>query len=203
MDQAIPTRRLYTPEEYFALDQASDERHEYRDGEVIAMAGAEPDHTRIVKNIVRHVDDRLAGTGCESFMLAQRVQADRARYCYPDLSIACPPLQYAPQVRPRTLTNPRVIIEVLSPSTEAVDRGEKFFRYMQIESLVEYVLIAQDRPRAETFVREPMGMWRLAGWVEGLEATLHSRTFGFDIPLSQIYTGVTFPPATANAEAGT
>ena len=119
---------------------------------------------------------------------------DRTRYTYPDLSIACPPYEYLPKARPRTLINPRVIVEVLSVSTELTDRSEKFFRYMNIASLVEYILIAQDRPRAETFHREPGGMWALAGWVEGLDSALRVRTFGFDIPLSQVYAGVTFPP---------
>ena len=197
MEQPIPSSRRYTVAEYLDLDASAEGRHEYRDGEVIAMAGAEPDHTRIVKNTVRHLDDRLAGSGCESFMLEQRVRTDRTRYAYPDLCIACPPFEYLPDVRPRTLVNPRVIVEVLSPSTESVDRGEKFFRYMNVSSLAEYVLIAQDRPRAETFLRDPPGLWRLAGWVEGLEATLQIRTFGFDLPLTQIYAGVAFPPAAA------
>ena len=201
MEQVSPERRLYTVAEYMALEDAVPGRHEYRDGEVIAMAGAEPDHTRIVRNLSRRLDERLEGSGCESFMLDQRVQTDAARYSYPDVSIACPPFQYLPQARPRTLTNPRVIIEVLSPSTEADDRGEKFFRYMRLDSLVEYILVAQDRPRAETFLRDPPGLWRLAGWVEGPEGTLHVRTFGFEIPLSQVYAGVTFRPPTADADA--
>ena len=194
MEQAISARRRFTVDEYLAMESAAEARHEFRDGEIFAMAGADPEHTRIVKNVVRHADDRLAGTGCESFMLDQRIRTDRARYCYPDVSIACPPMVYLPDVLPRTLTNPRVVFEVLSASTESIDRGEKFFRYMGIDSLVEYVLVAQDRPRAETFVRDPPGMWRLAGWVEGLDAVLHVRTFGFEIPLSQIYAGVVFSP---------
>ena len=203
MEQADPVRRLYTPDEYFAFEAATPGRHEYRDGQIIAMAGTEPDHTRIVKHLVRHLDDGLAGSGCESFMLDQRVRTDGARYGYPDVTVACPPFEYVPQVRPRTLTNPRVIIEVLSPSTELDDRVEKFFRYMRIDSLVEYVLVAQDRPRAETFLRDPPGLWRLAGWVEGLDAALPIRTFGFEIPLAQIYAGVTFPPPAADADPAT
>jgi Uma2 family endonuclease len=197
MEPPIPSRRLYTVAEYLDLDASADARHEFRDGAVIAMAGAEPDHTRIVRNTSRRLDERLEGSGCESFMPDQRVQTDRTRYAYPDLCVACQPFEYLPDVHPRTLVNPRVIVEVLSPSPELVDRGEKFFRYMNISSLAEYVLVAQDRPRAETFVRDPPGMWRLAGWVEGLEATLHIRTFGFEIPLTQIYAGVAFPAAPA------
>lgn len=197
MEQRAPGygSKRYTVDEYLAIDAAADRRNEFRDGEIIAMHGAEPDHTRIVRNTSRRLDERLEGSGCESFMLDQRVRTDGARYAYPDVSVACPPFDYLPAVRPRTLTNPRVIIEVLSPSTELIDVGEKFFRYMNIRSLVEYVLIAQDRPRAETFHREPGGMWALAGWVEGLDSALRIRTFGFDIPLSQVYAGVTFPPA--------
>ena len=194
MEQATPSRRLYTPDEYFAFEAATPGRHEYRDGEIIAMAGTEPDHTRVVRNLSRRFDERLDGSECETFMLDQRVRTDGARYGYPDVTIACPPFEYVPQVRPRTLTNPRVIIEVLSPSTELDDRVEKFFRYMQIDTLVEYVLVAQNRPRAETFLRDPPGLWRLAGWGEGLDATLHVHTFGFDVPLARVYERVSFPP---------
>ena len=201
MEQAIPRSRRCTVQEYLAFDAAAEGRHEFRDGAVIAMAGAEPEHTRVVRNASRRLGERLDGSECEPFMLDQRVQTDATRYCYPDVVIACPPFEYPPDVRPRTLVNPRVIIEVLSPSTEAADRGEKFFRYMGIDSLVEYILLATDRPRAETFVRQPPGMWSVAGWVEGIDATLHVRTSGVEIPLAQVYAGVTFPPAEAGPQA--
>ena len=196
MEQSTPTAgRRYTVEQYLAMDDASaDVRYEYRDGDVLAMAGTTFTHGRIVRNLSRRIGERLDGTPCEVFLVDIRVKVDRSRYSYPDLGVVCGPT-FDPPDGDVTLTNPRVLIEVLSDSTESADRGEKFFRYMGVSSLDEYVLCRQDRPRAELFYRQPNGVWAIGRFVEGLDATLQLRSVSVEVPMRQVYEGVTFPPA--------
>ncbi len=194
MEQAPPSRRRYTVEEYLRLEAAAADRHEYRDGEILAMGGAATTHVRLSTNLTRRLAERLEGTGCEVLGSDQRVRARQTRYCYPDLTVACQPLIYDPPDGEVVLINPRVVIEILSPSTESSDRGEKFTSYRELASLQEYLLVAQDRPRVEPFYCKADGEWTIGKVVEGLEAVLRVRCLGIEIPLGQIYAGVTFPP---------
>lgn len=194
MEQAITTPKRYSVAEYLAMEAAATERHEYRDGEVLDMAGATSNHNRITRNLSRRLDEQLGGKPCEVFGENQRVRARRARYCYPDLTIACAPLAYDPPDGDVVLTNPRVIFEVLSPSTEADDRGEKFDDYRRLESFEEYLLVAQHRPRVEAFYRKGDGEWVIAKTVEGLDAAVRIRCLGIEMSLEQIYARVAFPP---------
>ena len=200
MEQAIQTARRYTVSEYLAFEAAASERHEYRDGEIIAMAGAVTTHNRITRNLTRRLDEKLDGSDCEVLGSDQRVRARRTRYCYPDLIVACSPLVFDPPDGEVILTNPRVLIEVLSPSTESDDRGEKFDDYRHLESFEEYLLVAQHRPRVEPFYREPDGEWMIGRTVHGLDGVLHIRCLGIDVPLAQVYARVTFPPAAPPVE---
>ena len=195
MEQAIPTPRRYTVEEYLALEAVATERHEYRDGEIIAMAGVPTTHNRITHNLHRRLGERLDESDCEVLGSDQQVRAHRTRYCYPDLMVACQPLVYDPPDGEMVLTNPRLLIEVLSPSTESDDRGEKFDDYRHLASFEEYLLVAQHRPRVEPFYRRSEGEWMIGNGVQGLDAVLHIRCLDVDIPLKHIYRGVTFPPA--------
>ena len=204
MEQLIPAaRRRYTVQEYLRLEDAADERHEFRDGEILDMPGNVTTHVRIATNLTRRLAERLDGTDCEVLGSDQRVRADRSRYCYPDLTVACHPLEYDPPAGEVVLTNPRVLVEILSPSTELADRGEKFTRYRNNASFEEYLLVAQDRPRVEPFRRRPDGEWTIGQIVDGLDAVLQVRCLGVDLPLAQVYAGVTFPPAAADAEPAT
>ncbi len=196
MEQAVPDRRRYTVAEYLAMEAASDERHEFRDGEILDMAGAVTTHVRIERNLNRRLDEALEGSGCEVLGSNQRVRSDRIRYCYPDLTVACAPLIYDPPDGEVVLTNPRVVIEILSPSTESADRGEKFTRYRNLESLQEYLLVAQDRPQVESFHRQADGTWAIGRIAAGLDAAVPFRSLpGVELSLAQVYAGVTFPPA--------
>jgi Uma2 family endonuclease len=192
MDQAIPKRREYTVEEYLRSEAASLDKHEYRDGEILDMAGGTGEHSAIAVNVIRELSAATKKKPCTVFESNLQVRVDRRRYSYPDVSMACDPIEYDPATKTRTLLNPRLIIEVLSESTESADRGEKFFRYMQIESLQEYVLVAQDRPRVEVFYRHPQGMWAVGGAVEGLDGVLKLKSAGVEIPLAEIYARVVF-----------
>ena len=123
-----------------------------------------------------------------------RVFASESRaYVYPDIVVACPPIEFKDAKRD-TLLNPQVVVEVLSPSTESYDRGRKFDLYRQSESLRQYVLIAQDEPRVMSYIRQSDGVAWLLTPLEGLNAVLEFPTLGVSVPLSEIYRNVEFPP---------
>ena len=204
MEQPISgsARRRYTVAEYIASEAVATERHEYCDGQILDMAGATSNHVRIVRNLTRRLDEGLETTDCEVFPLDQRVRADRARYCYPDLTVACHPLTYDPigESPEAILTNARVLIEVLSPSTESSDRGEKFTRYRNLATLEEYLLVAQDRPRVEPFYRKADGEWTIGKVIDGLDAVVPIRCLGIELLMKHIYARVAFPPEVAEPD---
>ena len=196
MEQAIPSRRQYTVDEYLDLEEAAEERHEFRNGEILDMPGGTYAHELVVTNLIYRLSERLIRSPCRVLGSNLRVRADRSRYTYPDLSVVCgEPVFDPPRPTSATLANPRVLIEVLSPSTESGDRGEKFNRYRQIASLQEYLLVSQDRPQVEPFHRQPNGMWGIGQTVEGLDGVVSLPSLGIELPLAQVYADVTFPPA--------
>lgn len=180
--------------EYLTLEAVATERHEYRDGEIITMDGAAASHNRITHNLIRRLDEELERSPCEVFGSQQRVQVHRTRYCYPDLLIAGRPLMLDPPDGELTLTNPRVLIEVLSPSTAADDRGEKFNDYRRLESLEEYLLVSQHQPRVEPFYRNANGEWMIGKIVDCLDGILPIRFLRIEIPMAHVYARVEFPP---------
>lgn len=183
---------FFTPEEYLSLERLSELRHEYLDGSVYAMAGESVAHSLICYNLGGITHAQLRGTPCRGFSPNMKVRAgEGGLYAYPDLTIVCGEPAFA-DARSDVLTNPTVIFEVLSPSTEAYDRGEKFSRYRaQVESLRDYVLIAQDKPRAERHARRDDGSWELSV-VEGLGGVLELPSAGCRLPLAEIYERVEF-----------
>lgn len=187
--------KRFTVQEYLAFERGSAEKHELRDGELVAMAGGTPEHSLIIANVTGELRNRLKGKPCRVYESNLRVRPPRSeRYTYPDVSVFCTDLRRDPlDAEGQTVTNPRVIVEVLSKSTESSDRGEKFRRYLLIDTLEEYVLVAQSNPRVETFLRQPDGTWSFA-YHDGLESTARLRSLGVDLPLTEIYAGVTFPP---------
>ena len=183
--------RFYTPAEYFALEEQASYKSEYRQGEIIAMAGGSLNHNRIAKNTCFAIDEALAGKSCESFLGDVRLWvAKKELYTYPDIMVVCGLAELA-EGRTDTLTNPLLLIEVLSESTAGYDRGDKFQAYWTLESLVEYVLIDQYRTRVEYFQRVSQKEWRLLVLTK-LEETLLLESIEADIPLSQIYRNVTW-----------
>lgn len=185
--------RLHTEEEYLALDAAAPEgvRYEFANGHVTAMSGASADHERIVRNVVASLHTATRGRPCEVFTsnLRVTVRASRA-YEYPDVSGLCGRPELAPTT-PETFLNPSVLIEVLSRSTERRDRGDKFAHYQLIPSLSEYVLVAQDQPRVERYLRTG-DSWTLDVFTRpGDVVALPS--IGCSLRLADVYERVEFP----------
>jgi Uma2 family endonuclease len=188
---AVPKRKL-TPAEYLAIEKQAEFRSEFFNGEMFAMAGASRPHNRINENLSGEVHAQLKGGPCQSFSRDLRVLVDRTGlYTYPDLVIVCGEVETDPN-DDDTITNPRVIVEVLSPSTEGYDRGAKFRNYQQVPSLTEYVLVAQDEAVCERFVRQTDGTWEYTSFV-GLDAVLALAAVPVRVTMADLYAGVEFP----------
>jgi Uma2 family endonuclease len=178
-----------TPEQYLEIEEKAEFKSEYWDGQMYAMAGGTPRHSEVGTLFAAAAVPRLKRTGCGVFNSDLRIRdSERSLYTYPDVSIVCGKPEYGEK---NTLSNPTVLVEVLSPATEAKDRGAKFQRYRQIESLKEYVLISQDEPWVETYLRQMDGSWRFESF-NGLAASVELKSVGIEIPLAEIYDGITF-----------
>ena len=172
--------------EYLAFERASAEKHEYHDGAIVAMVGASNAHNDIVGNVYTSLRTRLKPGPCRVKFSDLRVRVPNARlFTYPDLTVVCGKQQFSDE-RQDTLLNPQLIVEVLSPSTEAYDRGTKFQYYREIESLREYLLIAQDKARIELFSRQTGGLWTLSEAI-GQGSTLRLAALDCVLPLSEVY----------------
>jgi Uma2 family endonuclease len=197
----VPTRQPYrfTVEEYLAFERAADERHEYLDGVIYAMAGESPNHGRISMNLSVSLGSQLRGSPCEAFSKDTKVRCGPYRahtreglYAYPDLIVVCGAMQFHSQAQD-VLVNPTLIVEVLSPSTEAFDRGDKLHRYRRwLPTLTDYVLVAQDQPLLDHYQRTTTGRWELET-LEGLNAHLHLPGIGCTVPLAEVYERIVFP----------
>ena len=197
-------KRRLTPQEYLAIDEASEIRHEFLDGEIFAMSGATFWHTLIKDNLSQALRNKLAAkdaNDCYVLTSDQRVKVSATGlYTYPDILICCGEPVFDEEIR-NTLVNPRVLIEVLSESTERYDRGAKFGHYRQLASVQEYLLIAQDRPCVERYVREPAAgdsppaadRWVLTA-VTDAAGSLLLESVGVEVTLADIYDRVVFPP---------
>ena len=184
-----------TPEEYITLERkavpdAETVRSEYMNGEVINMSGASLAHNLITGNIFGQLYTRLRGGRCIVFANEMRVSISTAKsYFYPDVSVVCEEPRFEDNVFD-TLLNPIVVIEVLSPSTEAYDRGEKFAHYRQLTSLQEYILVAQDQIRVEHYRRQEK-QWIFTDF-EKQDEVLTLSSLQCELPLQDIYERVTF-----------
>jgi Uma2 family endonuclease len=185
-----PTRRL-SPQEYLAQERHAEFKSEYLRGEVFAMAGASYEHTLIKDNLAREAGNQLKGGPCRVLTSDMRVKVNATGlYTYPDVAIVCDRPQFEDEEFD-TLLNPRAVVEVLSESTERYDRGAKFGHYRKVLSLQEYVLVAQDKPLVERYVRQADDSWLLTVF-EGLPQTFAFASVPAQIPLADIYSGVEF-----------
>lgn len=181
-----------SPAEYLAAERGSAHRSEYVNGRVYALAGASRVHNLIVGNTFGALWSRLSGRRCEAYVNDMRVKVERTEmYTYPGVVALCDPPAFEDD-RSDTLLNPAVIIEVLSPSTERYDRGEKFAHYRRIGSLREYVLVAQDIRRIDHYRRDG-DSWVLTE-VSDPDASLVLASLEVSLPLAVIYDRVEFPP---------
>jgi Uma2 family endonuclease len=186
----IPQQR-YTTAEYLSLERTSDVRHEFVDGQIVAMSGGSIWHAIICDNMLVRLTSRLEGSGCKPFSASLRVKIQATgNYTYPDLSIVCGERQME-DGRNDTLLNPKVLVEVLSPSTESHVRGWKFRNYQLIPSFEEFLLVSQDEPRVERFRRQGEVGW-LMTHVSGLDQTVRIESIGCELPLREIYKEVVF-----------
>ena len=181
-----------TPLEYLAREAVAETKSEYVAGTMRAMAGASPEHVTICFNLAREVGLQIRRTTCRGSGGDMRVWIEVCeRYYYSDLSITCSSPQFEMRMGLRALVNPAVIVEVISATTEAIDRGEKFLCYQEMDSLSAYVLIAQATPRIEVFTRGEEGEWPPTVAV-GLGAEILLPVANCTLRLADIYVDVDF-----------
>jgi Uma2 family endonuclease len=185
-------RPQFSPQEYLALERRAEYRSEYFDGEIFAMAGASREHNLIAGNAFASLHGQLKGRRCEAYPGDMRVRVSQpGLYTYPDVVVVCGEPEFE-DAEVDTLLNPTLIVEVLSPTTEAYDRGEKFAQYRTLASLAEYVLIAQDRYRVERFARQPDGQWLFAA-AHRLDQVISLASIDCRLPLAEVYDRLTLP----------
>lgn len=178
-------------QEYLAFERSSPEKHELADGEIFAMSGGTAEHSAVTLNLLAELRSALAGRGCRAFESNMRVHVPATdRYVYPDGTIVCGRAEFTDDTRD-TLQNPRVVIEVLSSSTEAYDRGDKFAGYRTIPSFQEYVVASQKEPRIELFTRQSNGSWNLRIFGSGERVDLASLACAVEV--DRVYEGVFEP----------
>lgn len=187
---ALAQKKRYTPEEYLALEEKAEYRSEYDNGEIIAMAGGSFNHAQIIANLGRNIGNKISGD-CSVLTTEIKVRVENYRkFYYPDVLIICGrPAFY--EKRDDTVTNPVVIIEVLSDSTEAIDRGTKMLAYRNLESLREYVLISQNKPIVEQFIKDAEGVWIHKATI-GLKSVVKFESVGVEMNLEEIYRRIEF-----------
>ncbi len=185
-----------SPQDYFRRERVAAYKSEFFAGEVFAMAGGSVNHSLIKANVVGTLRDALRRKGgcCRTFDSDLRVKIPLTSLrTYPDVSVICGPVELdAEDDAGETVTNPAVIVEVLSDSTERYDRGTKFDHYQSIASLQQYVLVSQDQAKVETFLRQADGTWQYA-LCAGLEAVATLTALEVSLPLSEVFAGVEFP----------
>lgn len=179
----------FTPEEYFIWEEQQLERHEYIDGEVYAMSGGSIDHGNIAGNFLALLKAHLRGSGCKTLNSDCRVRiVESTKYVYPDISVTC-------DERDRTtnqyITYPCLIVEVLSPATEAYDRGNKFKMYRRNPSLQEYVLVSADAIEIELFRKTATNDWRIINYQA--RDTVELKSVSLTCSIEQIYEDIVFP----------
>lgn len=188
---ASQPKTFYTPDEYLTLERASQTKHEYYNGEIFAMSGATKEHVLIVTNLVVELGTQLKMGPCTVYSTDLRVRvAPDGLYTYPDVIVVCDEPRFSDE-QDDTLLNPALIIEVLSESTKDYDRGGKFEQYRTIESFVEYLLIAQDRPHVEHHTRQPDGSWLLHE-TNSLEDTIQLKSVPCSLRMADIYFRISF-----------
>lgn len=176
-----------TPGEYLLAERASEDKHEYYDGQVLAMGGASLRHNDITSNLMTNIGNFLKGNDCKILAADMRVStATKDAYMYPDALIVCSERQLEGD-RFDTLLNPSVIFEILSPSTKGIDKGRKLFFYKGIPSLQEYIMIDSLKKFIQLARKQPDGAWMFED-ISHPEASLFIRTIGFHLPLQEIYT---------------
>jgi Uma2 family endonuclease len=186
---ASPQQSHLTPEEYLQMEEQSPLKHEYIDGQIYAMAGASDPHVTIAGNLFALLRSHVRGSGCRVYISDMKARIESFnRFYYPDVMVTCDPRD---QETPTYKRFPTLIVEVLSDSTEAFDRGDKFIDYQELESLREYVLINTKRQRVECFCRNDEGQWILQFYTPD-QTSFRLRSIDFEGTLEALYEDVMF-----------
>ncbi len=183
-------KTLLTSQEYLALEREAEYKSEYYEGEVFAFAGASLQHNLIAANVLATIHNQLRGGPCSAFSSDMRITIPETPHCaYADVVVVCGQPQLGDDFKDNLL-NPVVIIEVLSLATESYDRGKKFESYQRIASLTEYVLVSQDKPRVEQFLRQPDGHWLYSE--TSADGVIKLTSIDCELSLNDIYDKVEF-----------
>jgi Uma2 family endonuclease len=186
------TKPRYTLAEYFELERKSEERFEYWDGEVFCMSGVSPEHAQLEVNFISRLNSRLIGKGCRVFPANIRIKVPSAPpYRYADVSALCGEAKFEEIGGIRSLANPALIVEILSGSTEAYDRGDKFTHYKSISSFSEYLIVAQHRPHVTHFVRLADDSWSYNEYND-LAVVVKLASLNCELAMSEVYENVSF-----------
>lgn len=181
------TIKMYSEKEYLELEREAEYKSEYYRGEIFAMAGASPNHNRIKENLSIEIGGFLKGKSCQSFSSDMRLHIPQnGLYTYPDLLVVCGRLEFSDSDE-ETLINPSVIIEVLSKTTSAYDRGDKFHLYRSIPTLTEYILVDSLSISVEVWQKNENGIWYLASETENIEEQITLTNFELQLKLRDIY----------------
>ncbi len=184
-----PQRSFLSPEEYLKIERTAEFKSEYLNGEMFAMAGASQPHNRIVSNIISALNPQLLQRDCNIYPSDMRVKIEKInKYTYPDVVVTCGK-EILEDNHVDTLLNPILIIEILSASTEAYDRGEKFQHYQFIPSLVEYILITQNKIRVEQYVRQSDRTWLYCEY-QSLDDIIKLESIDCELALKEVYAKV-------------
>jgi Uma2 family endonuclease len=190
-----PALKTISVEDYLRMEETAETKHEYVDGDIVAMAGATREHNEIVSNLIRELCGCLKGKPCGIYPSDFRLTTPAGQnYFYPDATVVCGDLQLKDGVFD-SLLNPVIIIEVMSAGTENIDRGYKFFHYQQIRSLQEYILIDSRQKAVEAIRRQDNDTWKFEKLLPADES-LHLQTVGCTLTFDDIYYRVEFPPLT-------
>jgi Uma2 family endonuclease len=195
------TKPEFSPDEYLALEREASTKSEYLNGGIYAMTGGTPKHSEIASNIIMSIGLLLKRKQCHVYTSDLRIaSANSQLITYPDVSIVCGEPQFR-DTKNDVVTNPIVLIEVLSDSTEAYDRGKKFNYYRTIESLQDYILVSQQEPLIDLYSREPNGSWRIQS-IAGLDpdGEVIIPSINCQLLLADVYDGIEFTEAQANGD---
>ncbi len=189
---ALP-KPFYTVEHYLELEEKAETKSEYLSGQIFAMSGGSPRHSRIAANIIRRVGNALDAEPCEIFTSDLRVTVmPTGLKTYPDLTVVCGEPYFHP-LDTNSLINPMVLFEVLSPSTEGYDRGEKWANYRQLDSLQEYVLVSQHTPLVEVYARQEDSSWKFTA-TTAIDGKISLPSLSAELSLAEIYEKIEFDP---------
>ena len=191
MATAYRQTHYYTPEEYLAMEREAEFKSEYFEGQIYAMAGASDPHNIITLNIGSEFRVQFKGSPCFARSSDAKIRSsDQGIFSYADVTVVCGQPQFHDGTHD-VLTNPKVIVEVLSPSTERFDRGKKFAKYKQLESFTDYLLVAQDEAQIDYYKKQPDGTWAHE-MAFGLDAEVHIASVHCTLRLSDVYDGISF-----------